>query len=107
MNCPSKIPPIVWAGSAALLVASASFGAPAQELEARAYSPAPVGVNFLGLSYLRSTGGVAVDPSLPLDNVDAEVNTTSLQGQRMNDLMPIFRKIGLSVGMQLRRESSG
>jgi hypothetical protein len=29
------------------------------------------------------------------------------QGQRMNDLMPIFRKIGLSVGMQLRRESSG
>ena len=78
MNCPSKIPPIVWAGSAALLVASASFGAPAQELEARAYSPAPVGVNFLGLSYLRSTGGVAIDPSLPLDNVDAEVNTASL-----------------------------
>ena len=30
-----------------------------------------------------------------------------VQGQRMNDLMPIFRKIGLSVGMQLRRESSG
>ena len=27
-----------------------------------------------------------------------------VQGQRMNDLMPIFRKIGLSVGMQLRRE---
>ena len=78
MNRPSKIPRIVWAGIAALLVASASFGASAQELEARAYSPAPVGVNFLGLSYLRSTGGVAVDPSLPLDNVDAEVNTASL-----------------------------
>lgn len=35
-------------------------------------------MNFLGLSYLRSTGGVAVDPSLPLDNIEAEVNTASL-----------------------------
>jgi hypothetical protein len=90
MNCPSKIPPIVWAGIAALLVASASFGASAQELEARAYSPAPVGVNFLGLSYLRSTGGVAVDPSLPLDNVDAEVNTASLAYARTFGLFGLF-----------------
>ena len=94
MNCPSKIPPIVWAGIAALLVASASFGASAQELEARAYSPAPVGVNFLGLGYLRSTGGVAVDPSLPLDNVDAEVNTASLAYARTFGLFGRSASIG-------------
>src|SRR3954470_4217229 len=94
MNCPSKIPPIVWAGITALLVASASFGASAQELEARAYSPAPVGVNFLGLGYLRSTGGVAVDPSLPLDNVDAEVNTASLAYARTFGLFGRSASIG-------------
>jgi hypothetical protein len=35
-------------------------------------------VNFLGLNYRRSTGGVGVDPSLPLENVSAEVDTVSL-----------------------------
>ena len=65
-------------GTAALLIAAASSDVSAQELEPRAYSPSPSGVNFLGLGYLRSAGGVAVDPSLPLDNVDAEVNAASL-----------------------------
>ena len=103
MNCPSKIPPIVWAGIAALLVASASFGASAQELEARAYSPAPLGVNFLGLSYLRSTGGVAVDPSLPLDNVDAEVNTASLAYARTFGLFGRSASIGFVLPYSRRR----
>jgi hypothetical protein len=47
--------------------------ASAQQLEPRAYSPSPVGVNFLGLGYLYSSGGVVLDPSLPIKNLHARV----------------------------------
>ena len=46
----------------------------AQELEPRAYSPSPVGVNFLLLSGVRSTGEVLTDPSAPVQDVDAKLN---------------------------------
>ena len=49
--------------------------ASAQQLEPRAYSPSPVGVNFLGVGYLYSSGGVVLDPSLPIQNVHAKVST--------------------------------
>ena len=48
--------------------------ASAQQLEPRAYSPSPVGVNFLGLGYLYSSGGVVLDASLPITNVHARVD---------------------------------
>ncbi len=47
----------------------------AQQLEPRAYSPSPVGANFLGIGYLYSYGGAALDPTLPVTNVYARVNT--------------------------------
>lgn len=47
----------------------------AQQLEPRAYSPSPVGVNFLGLGTVYSSGGVVTDPSLPIQNVDAQVSS--------------------------------
>jgi len=46
----------------------------AQQLEPRAYSPSPVGANFLGISYFYSSGGAAFDPSLPITNVVARIN---------------------------------
>jgi hypothetical protein len=46
----------------------------AQELEPRAYSPSPVGANFLVAGYVHSSGDVVLDPSLPLSNVDAQLN---------------------------------
>jgi hypothetical protein len=46
-----------------------------QDLEPRAYSPSPVGVNFFVAGYTRTTGGVVVDPSLPLSDVHAELDT--------------------------------
>lgn len=61
-----------------LLAVATLFGAldpaRAQEIEPRAYSPAPVGMHFAAASWLHSSGGVAVDPTLPLDNVDATVD---------------------------------
>lgn len=50
----------------------------AQELEPRAYSPSPVGTNFLILNYTRLTGAVLTDPSLPITDVDADIDIATL-----------------------------
>jgi hypothetical protein len=46
----------------------------AQEMEPRAYSPSPVGMNFVGVSWQNSSGGVTTDPTLPITNVDADID---------------------------------
>lgn len=48
--------------------------AAAQEMEPRSYSPNPVGATFLIAGFGRSTGGILTDPSLPVDDVEAEVD---------------------------------
>ena len=55
-----------------LLVASGI--ARGNDIQPRLFNNIPVGVNFIGLSYTRSEGSVAVDPSLALD-VEAELDT--------------------------------
>jgi len=57
-----------------VLLGWAPLQSQAQELEPRAYSPSPVGANFLLAGYLHSSGDVVFDPSLPFDNVDAQLN---------------------------------
>jgi hypothetical protein len=49
-------------------------GAGAQELEPRAYSPAPVGLNFLLFAGSRSTGDILPDPSVPIENIEATID---------------------------------
>jgi hypothetical protein len=56
-----------------LAVLSSTRPAASQDLEPRAYVASPVGLNFLALVAGRSTGGVVVDPSLPIDDVQASV----------------------------------
>jgi hypothetical protein len=60
---------------AALLVTAAP--ARAQQLEPRAYSPAPVGTNYFGVALHHLSGGVVTDPSLPLDDVKASINMST------------------------------
>jgi hypothetical protein len=48
-----------------LVLAGASFAA-AQDLEPRSYVNTPVGMNFLVAGYAYTTGGVALDASVPL-----------------------------------------
>jgi hypothetical protein len=60
------------------LLLSAASGGRAQELEPRAYSPNPTGANFVVLGYGHSKGDVVFDASLPVQNVEAKINTTSL-----------------------------
>jgi outer membrane putative beta-barrel porin/alpha-amylase len=58
----------------------------AQELEPRAYTAAPTGVNFLVVAGGRSTGGVLVDPSLPVEDVQATIDSVGLGLGRTIDL---------------------
>jgi hypothetical protein len=67
-----KIVLIWWCLGIAMLLSSADT-AQAQQLEPRAYSPAPIGFNFLGLGALYTSGGVVTDPSLPIQNIQARV----------------------------------
>jgi len=50
----------------------------AQDLEPRAYSASPVGLNFLVLGFGYSSGSVLFDPTLPLANVKANLNIPSI-----------------------------
>jgi hypothetical protein len=63
--------------AAFVVLASILCSAPlhAQELEPRAYSPAPEGVNFAIAGYSRSTGSVLFDPSLPVTDTEATINS--------------------------------
>jgi len=55
-----------------------AWGAIAQQLEPRAYSNLPVGLNFLLAGYAYSQGDVVLDPSLPVANASAKVNSLVL-----------------------------
>jgi hypothetical protein len=58
----------------AYVVLSAASTARAQEIEPRAYSNAPVGVNFLIAAYAYTRGGVAFDPALPVSDPQLETS---------------------------------
>lgn len=61
-----------------MLLAAGSLVEPgparAQELSPRAYWPAPEGTNALSLGYQYSSGDVVVDPTLPVEGVDASIH---------------------------------
>src|SRR5262245_42707554 len=63
-----------------LIAAFAGFqrGVLAQQLEPRAYSAAPVGMNFLDVAVGRSSGDIVTDPSLPISDVNATVNSMAV-----------------------------
>lgn len=52
--------------------------ADAQELIPAAYTPAPVGVNFVGLTVTSNRGDLAFDPAGPIDEAKADIVASSL-----------------------------
>jgi len=50
----------------------------AQELEPRAYTNTPVGLNFLIAGYAYSSGGVATDPSVPVKDAHLHIHSAFL-----------------------------
>lgn len=59
----------------------------AQEMEPRAYSPSPVGTQFVLLTYAHQTGDVLVDSSLPLKDVEISLNAATVGYGRAFDLL--------------------
>lgn len=49
-----------------------------QDLEPRAYSPAPVGTNFVAVTYGHSSGDFLPDPTLPIQNASLQFNNANL-----------------------------
>jgi hypothetical protein len=50
----------------------------AQEMQPRAYIPAPVGLNFFAAGYSKSVGGLLFDPSLPVEDAHVNANIVTL-----------------------------
>ena len=64
-----RIVPHFTTAAVALAVVLLCSAVRAQDLEPRAYSNSPTGLNFLIAGYAYANGSVLIDPSLPLDNV--------------------------------------
>jgi hypothetical protein len=64
----------------------ASSAAKAQDIEPRAYSNAPVGVNFLITGYAYTEGAVPFDASLPVENAQLKTSSLVLAYARVLDL---------------------
>ena len=78
----------------------------AQELEPRAYSAAPVGVNFLVADVTHLHSESSLDPSLPIKNVHADVDLYVLAYVRTFGLAGRSASLGLAVPY-LRGDVSG
>jgi hypothetical protein len=65
-----------WPRLAFVVIVFAAIGsnAWAQDLEPRAYANTPVGLNFLIAGYGYTEGGVATDPSLPLEDTNIQLH---------------------------------
>jgi hypothetical protein len=69
----------------------------AQELEPRAYTNLPVGLNFLVVGVAHSDGGLATDPSLPLEDAQLKINTGVLAYARSLDLWGESGRFDVSI----------
>ena len=69
----------------------------AQDIEPRAYSNAPVGVNFLIAGYAYTRGGLAFDTTLPLTNPNLRTSSTVVSYATVLDLWGKSAKLDVVV----------
>jgi hypothetical protein len=104
---------------AACVLLGASPAARAQDIEPRAYSNVPVGVNFLVASYAYARGGLSFDSSVPITDPRLRTNSALLAYARALDLWGMSAKFDMIVpyswltgtasyaGQPVEREVSG
>jgi hypothetical protein len=85
------------AGLAALAALACERPVRAQSIEPRAYSPAPVGVNFLIVGYARTWGGVSFDTSVPLTDPKLRVDGPIFAYARSIDLWGKSGKVDVII----------
>ncbi len=64
-----------------------------QDLEPRAYTNIPLGLNFVLAGYSYSAGGVVFDPTVPLENADIHIHGTVLAWARSVKVGPMSGKV--------------
>jgi len=74
-----------------------AFGAAAQDLEPRAYTNTPVGMNFAIAGYAWSSGEVTTDSSIPLEDGRVRIHAAVLAYARSLDLFGKSGKIDVIV----------
>jgi hypothetical protein len=82
---------------AAFALAGISSPARAQDIEPRAYSNAPVGVNFLIAGYAYTRGGLSFDSAVPVTNAHLNTSNAVLAYARVLDLWGMSAKIDAIV----------
>lgn len=80
-----------------LLVVSSAGSAAAQELEPGAYWPIPSGLNIVTVANSFNWGDLAFDPSLPVEDASAVINTTVLAFNRAFSLAGRSANAGVSM----------
>jgi hypothetical protein len=85
--------------AAGLVLAGCRISNPcqAQEIEPRAYSPSPSGVNFLIAVGGYSEGGVLTDPSLPVTDIEAQIDALGFGYGRTFGLAGRSANVGLAI----------
>lgn len=76
----------------ALLVLADPTPTRAQDIEPRAFSNAPVGVNFLIAGYAFTSGGLSFDPAVPVSNAELETSNVVLAYARVLDVLGMSGK---------------
>jgi len=71
--------------------------AQAQDIEPRAFSNAPVGVNFLIAGYAFTQGGIVFDSALPVTDPDLDTSSAVLAYARALDLWGMSGKVDAIV----------
>jgi hypothetical protein len=79
------------------VLAAVILPASAQDIEPRAYSNAPVGVNFLIAGYAYTRGGVAFGPELPITNPNLNTSSAVLAYATVLDLWGMSAKFDATV----------
>jgi hypothetical protein len=79
-----------------LLLAASARPAAAQELEPGAYWPLPRGLNIVTVANSFNWGDLAFDPSLPVEDATATINTTVLAFNRAFSLAGRSANAGVS-----------
>ena len=81
----------------ALLLLVSAPASRAQDIEPRAYSNAPVGVNFLVAGVAATRGGLSFDPSLPIESPSLRTGNAVLGYARVIDLWGQSAKVDVVV----------
>jgi hypothetical protein len=100
MRIDARPTPLITAVFAGCVLVEIALPAHAQDIEPRAYSNAPVGVNFLIAGYAYTRGGVVFGPSLPITNPNLHTSNAVFAYARVLDLWGMSAKFDATVPYQ-------